>query len=112
MTSAAVSKRLLAISNRFRVSFTVADLSKLVETIGRAKIFGLAGKGFVQRSSHVHIGAAHRIFLHLPLLDSPTSRGILRLRTVKAGLGEHTWQERSKDVANKIKKYQEGQNLK
>src|SRR2546428_9483925 len=92
MTSAAVSKRVLAISNRFRVSFTIADLFKLIKAIGRAKIFGLPGKGFVQRSGNVHIGAAHRVFLHFPLLDSPASRGTLRLRTVKAGLGEHRWQ--------------------
>src|SRR5438034_2273396 len=104
MTSAAISKRVLAISNRFSVSFTIVNLFKFIKAIGRAKVFGFAGKGFVQRSGHVHIGPAHRVFLHFALLNRPSSRGILRLSLVKLGLGKRSGQECSEDGANKVKK--------
>ena len=111
MTSAAVSKRVLAISNRFSVSFMVEGFVVLAEALRGAEVFNLASKGVVKGAGHIHVRPADGVFLHFSLLHGSTLRRSGMPSTFEAGMRRARRQERAENSTKKVNEHQESKDL-
>src|SRR5215471_5625997 len=111
MTSAAVSKRVLAISNRFSVSFMIEGFVVFAEALRGAEVLYLSSKGVVKRAGHVHVGPADRILLHFSLLHGSTLRRGRIPSVLKGGMRRARRQERAENGTKKVNEHQESKDL-